>query len=98
MRGADIMFSLPALVFALLVAALFGGSALNLALVLGLTRWPVIARLVRAETLSLRETDFVRAAVARGTPPFALALLHLLPHVRTAALSATGIVFGGAPR
>jgi peptide/nickel transport system permease protein len=64
MRGADIVFSLPALVFALLVAALFGGSALNLALVLGLTRWPVIARLVRAQTLSLRETDFVRAAVA----------------------------------
>lgn len=96
MRTADIVLSLPALLFAILVAALFGGSALNLALVLGLSRWPVIARLVRAETLALRQTDFVRAAVALGTPPALLALRHVLPHARSAALSAAGIVFGGA--
>lgn len=96
MRLADIVLSLPALLFAILVVALFGGSAPNLALVLGLTRWPVIARLVRAETLALRESEFVRAAVALGTPPAAVAWRHVLPHVRTAALSATGIVFGGA--
>ncbi|MCW5734654.1 MAG: ABC transporter permease [Enhydrobacter sp.] len=96
MRAADIVVSLPALLFAILVAALFGGSAVNLALVLGLTRWPVIARLVRAEALVLRETDFVRASVSVGTPPIALAVRHIIPHASSAALSATGIVFGGA--
>ncbi|MFZ5782664.1 MAG: ABC transporter permease [Pseudomonadota bacterium] len=96
MRAADIVLSLPALLFAILVAALFGGSALNLALVLGLTRWPVIARLVRAETLALRRTDFVRAALALGTSTTAIATRHVLPNARAAALSAAGIVFGGA--
>lgn len=96
MRAADIVMSLPALLFAILVAALFGGSAVNLALVLGLTRWPVIARLARAETLALRRTDFVQAAIAVGTPPWRLALRHILPHAAPAALSAAGIVFGGA--
>lgn len=96
MRAADIVLSLPALLVAILVASLFGGSALGLALVLGLTRWPVIARLVRAEALALRGTDFVRAAVALGTPPVLLAMRHVLPHARPALLSAAGIVFGGA--
>lgn len=96
MRSTDIVSSLPALLFAILTAALFGGSATTLALVLGLSRWPVIARLVRAETLALRRADFVRAATSLGAPPTLIALRHILPQARIAALSATGIVFGGA--
>ncbi len=96
MRLGDIVLSLPALLFALLVASLFGGSALNLAFVLGLSRWPVVARLVRSETQALRHSDFVRGAVAVGTPPLRLATRHILPHVASAALPATGILFGGA--
>lgn len=90
------VLSLPALLVAILVASLFGGSSLNLALVLGLTRWPTIARIVRAETLSLRHSDFVRSSVAVGTRPVAIAFRHVLPHVSPTALAATGIVFGGA--
>jgi len=96
MRTADMVLSLPALLVAILVASLFGGSSLNLALVLGLTRWPTIARIVRAETLSLRHSDFVRSSVAVGTRPIAIAFRHILPHVSPTALSAIGIVFGGA--
>lgn len=96
MRTADMVLSLPALLVAILVASLFGGSSLNLALVLGLTRWPTIARIVRAETLSLRQSDFVRSSIAVGTRPVAIAFRHILPHVSPTALSATGIVFGGA--
>ncbi len=96
MRTADMVLSLPALLVAILVASLFGGSSLNLALVLGLTRWPTIARIVRAETLSLRRSDFVRSSVAVGSRPVAIAFRHILPHVSPTALSATGIVFGGA--
>jgi peptide/nickel transport system permease protein len=96
MRGADVVASLPTLVIAILVAALFGGSIPALVMVLGLTRWPLVARLVRVETASLRERDFVLAARALGATPLRVALRHVLPHAATAALAATGILFGGA--
>lgn len=96
MRITDIVHSIPALLFAILVAALFGGSTVNLAIVLGLTRWPLVARLVRAETLSLRQRGFVRAAISLGASPTAIAIRHILPHASVPALAAAGIIFGGA--
>jgi peptide/nickel transport system permease protein len=96
MRSADVVASLPTLVIAILVAALFGGSIAALAMVLGLTRWPLVARLVRMETASLRNRDFVLAAKALGATPLRITLVHVLPHAATAALAATGILFGGA--
>lgn len=96
MRMAEITASLPALLLAVLVAALFGGSAWNLALLLGLTRWPLVARIVRIEVRSLLGQDFLRAARALGAPPLHLARRHLLPHLAGPVLAAAGIVFGGA--
>jgi peptide/nickel transport system permease protein len=96
MRGADVVASLPTLIIAILVAALFGGSIAALAMVLGLTRWPLVARLVRMETASLRNRGFVLAAKALGATPLRVTLVHVLPHAATAALAATGILFGGA--
>ena len=96
MRGADVVASLPTLVIAILVAALFGGSVAALIAVIGLTRWPLVARLVRVEAASLRTREFVIAAHALGAPPFYVATRHILPHAATAALAATGILFGGA--
>ena len=65
-------------------------------MVLGLTRWPLVARLVRMETASLRNRDFVLAAKALGATRLRVTLVHVLPHAATAALAATGILFGGA--
>jgi peptide/nickel transport system permease protein len=96
MRLAEITASLPALLLAVLVAALFGGSAWNLALLLGLTRWPVIARIVRIEVRSLLGQEFLRAAWALGAAPFHVARRHVLPHLAAPVLAAAGIVFGGA--
>jgi len=96
MRSADVIASLPPLIIAILVAALFGGSLPALAMVLGLTRWPLVARLVRAETASLRQRDFVLAAKALGATPTRVVLVHVLPHAATVALAAIGILFGGA--
>jgi peptide/nickel transport system permease protein len=96
MRGAEITASLPALLLAVLVAALFGGSAWNLALLLGLTRWPVVARIVRMEVRSLLGREFLRAAWALGASPVHVARRHLLPHLANPVLAAAGIVFGGA--
>lgn len=96
MRAAEVTASLPALLLAVLVAALFGGSAWNLALLLGLTRWPVIARIVRIEVRSLLGREFLRAAWALGASPLHVARRHLVPHLAAPVLAAAGIVFGGA--
>ncbi len=69
MRGAEIVASLPTLLVAVLVAALFGGSMTALALVIGLTRWPLVARLMRIETLALLGQMHLRAARSRSVWP-----------------------------
>lgn len=96
MRTADIVASLPTLLLAVLAASFFGGSAALLALVLGLTRWTLIARLVRAETLTLARQQFLRAAVALGQGPLGIARRHVLPHLAAVTAPACGVVFGGA--
>lgn len=96
MRVAEITVSLPALLLAVLVSSLFGGSAWNLALLLGLTRWPMIARIVRIEVKGLLEREFLRAAWTMGASPLHVARRHLLPHLAPPVCAAAGIVFGGA--
>lgn len=96
MRLADIVASLPVLILAILVSALFGGSVAALALMLGLTRWPLVARIVRLETMSLRTREFVRAAVALGVHPLRIAVRHVAPPASSAALATSGVLFGSA--
>lgn len=96
MRVTEITASLPALLLAVLMAALFGGSSWNLALLLGVTRWPLIARIVRTETRALLARDFMRAAWALGVPPARIAWKHVLPHLAAPLRASGGIVFGGA--
>ncbi|CAH0200120.1 ABC transporter permease [Roseomonas sp. CECT 9278] len=96
MRLAEIVSSLPALLAAVLVAALFGGSGWHLALVLGFTRWPMVARILRAETQALLAREFLRAAWALGATPWQVARRHLLPCLAAPLLAGAGIVFGGA--
>jgi ABC-type dipeptide/oligopeptide/nickel transport system permease subunit len=67
-----------------------------LALVIGLTRWPLVARLVRIETLALLGRTHLRAAFALGATPLHVAQRHLLPHLAAPLGAAAGIVFGGA--
>jgi len=96
MRTGEIVASLPVLLLAILVAALFGGSNAALVVLVGGTRWPLIARLVRIETIALSARPFVRAAVALGASPWGIARRHLLPALAPGLAAASGIVFGGA--
>ncbi|WP_439572073.1 ABC transporter permease [Phreatobacter sp.] len=96
MRLADIAAGLPTLLVAILTVALFGGSTLAVALVIGLTRWPMVGRLVRVEVMALRQAEFIRAAEALGLSRLAIARRHMLPNVAAQAATATGILFGGA--
>jgi peptide/nickel transport system permease protein len=66
MRAADMFMAVPALFLILVVVALFGAGLVNTALVIGLVTWAHVARVVRAECLSLAARDFVDAARALG--------------------------------
>jgi len=73
--------SIPRLLVYLVCAALFPPSSLLLVLVLGATTWTGLARIVRAEMMSIRGSDLALGARAVGSRPLRVVLLHLLPQM-----------------
>ncbi len=90
-RLADMLFAFPGLLFAILISAVFGSTARELygglgrlllvATALSLVSWPLMARLVRSETLSIKARDFVMASQGLGASQFRIILRHILPNV-----------------
>ena len=90
-RLADMLFAFPGLLLAILVSAVFGAAARELyggmgrlllvAGALSLVSWPLMARLVRSETLALKGRDFVLASYGLGASGLRIILRHLLPNV-----------------
>jgi ABC-type dipeptide/oligopeptide/nickel transport system permease subunit len=78
MRLTDMMLAFPALLLALLLAAILGPGALTVIVALTLAGWPAMARTVRGEVLSLKEREFVVAARAQGAGAARVLLRHLL--------------------
>ena len=86
MRATEIVLVVPRFFLAVVVIALFGPGLDRMILVLGLTSWPVIARVVRAQTLSLARRDFVDAARGlRGASEARVVIRHVLPNAVPAA-------------
>jgi peptide/nickel transport system permease protein len=85
-RFTELFQSIPRFFLVLLVLALFGSGFQNMILVLGLTSWPTLARVVRAECLSLREREFVEAARSLGASNTRILVRHILPNVVPAAV------------
>jgi peptide/nickel transport system permease protein len=81
MRFTDVMLTLPALLLAMALVSVLRPSLLNILIVIGLVSWTGVARVVRAETLSMVGRDFVLAARALGAPPEKLIVRHVLPNV-----------------
>jgi peptide/nickel transport system permease protein len=81
MRLTDVMLTLPALLLAMAFVAVLRPSLLSILLVIGLVSWTGVARVVRAETMSMVERDFVMAARALGASPLRLIVRHVLPNV-----------------
>ncbi len=80
MRLTDIFFSFPALILAMAIAGALGPNLVNTMIAIAVVTWPVYARLARAQVLSLREREFVQAAIAIGTPTLRVLWRHLLPN------------------
>ncbi len=90
-RAADMLFAFPGLLLAILVSAVFGSAAreyyggmgrlLLVAGALSLVSWPLMARLVRGETLSIKSRDFIVASQGLGASHAQIIFTHLLPNV-----------------
>jgi peptide/nickel transport system permease protein len=86
MRIADIQLTLPFLIVAIAVLVVLGPGLGNLIIVLGLTGWVDFGRVVRSETLSLRQRDFIDAARASGASNVSIMWRHILPNTASVIL------------
>jgi peptide/nickel transport system permease protein len=89
MRFTDLMMAFPALLLAIVLAALLKPSLWIVAMVIALVNWVQVARIVYTETRGLVERDFIMAERSLGAGHFRILLVHILPH-----LMPTAIVWG----
>ncbi|MEN2995261.1 MAG: oligopeptide ABC transporter permease [Thermodesulfovibrio sp.] len=96
MRVVDVMLSFPTLFLILAVVAFLEPNIYIIMIVIGLTGWMDVARLVRAEVLSLKEREFVLAARAIGASSFRIIFKHILPNAIYPVIVAATFSVGGA--
>ncbi len=81
MRGNDLVFAFPALLIAIMITAVFGASALNAIIAIGIFNIPVFARLTRGGALSLWKREYILAARVSGKGAVRISLEHILPNI-----------------
>jgi peptide/nickel transport system permease protein len=96
MRFVDIMLCFPTFFLILAVIAFLEPSIWNIMIIIGLTGWMGVTRLVRADFISLRERDFVQAARAIGASDMRIIFLHILPNSMASILVAATLGIAGA--
>jgi peptide/nickel transport system permease protein len=94
MRLTDTWLALPALTFAIFLAAVVGPSELNIIVILGLVYWTRYARVIRGEVLSLKEREFVRLAIVAGCSKRTIMRKHILPNVINSAIVLATLMIG----
>ena len=80
MRLADVMLSVPSLLLAMVVMYTLGSSTVNLFVALSMVGWASVARVVRSQTRSLKESEYVEAAQSIGVSRFNIMRRHILPN------------------
>ena len=94
MRVTDAWLALPAIVFAIFLAALLGPSMWNIIIILGLVYWTRYARVIRGEVLTLRERDFVKLSEIAGASKLRVIKKHILPNVMNTATVLASLTVG----
>ncbi len=94
MRVTDAWLALPALVFAIFLAATLGPSLWNIIIILGLVYWTRYARVIRGEVLSLREREFVKLAEIAGARRWRVIRRHILPNVLNTTMVLASLTIG----
>jgi len=94
MRVTDTWLALPALTFAIFLAAVVGPSMWNIVIILAAVYWTRYARVIRGEVLSLRERDYVRLAIVAGCSKKTIMRRHILPNVLSSAIVLGTLMLG----
>jgi peptide/nickel transport system permease protein len=94
MRVTDAWLALPAIVFAIFLAAMVGPSMWNIIVILGAVYWTRYARVIRGEVLTLRERDFVKLAEIAGASKLRVIKKHILPNVMNTATVLASLTVG----
>lgn len=81
MRFVDIMYALPYILFVIILVVIFGRSPILLFVGIGCLEWLTMARIVRGQTLSLKQREFIEAAKAGGARPFTIIFRHIIPNL-----------------
>jgi oligopeptide transport system permease protein len=81
MRFVDIMYALPYILFVIILVVIFGRNPILLFVGIGCLEWLTMARIVRGQTLSLKEREFVEAARAGGAKPWTIIFRHIVPNL-----------------
>ncbi|MBE7733084.1 ABC transporter permease [Devosia faecipullorum] len=81
MRFVDIMYALPYILFVIILVVMFGRNPVLLFIGIGAIEWLTMARIVRGQTLSIKEKEFVEAARAGGVKPFTIIMRHIVPNL-----------------
>jgi ABC-type dipeptide/oligopeptide/nickel transport system permease subunit len=87
----DVVRSFPQLILALAIVAVLGPSLFNLIMALAVTSFPFYGRIARAQTLSLKESDFVKAAKAMGLGKSRMVFRHIIPNILTPIVVCVGM-------
>ena len=80
MRLADVVLSFPSLLLAMVIMYTLGDGITSIFIALAITSWAGVARVIRSETLTLRETEYVEAARSMGVKDFTIILRHVFPN------------------
>ena len=96
MRFVDIMLCFPTFFLILAVIAFLEPSIWNIMIIIGLTGWMGVTRLVRADFITLRERDFVKAAKTIGASDLRIIFMHILPNAMASILVAATLGIAGA--
>jgi len=88
MRIADLFLSIPGFILIILFLVVYGSSLSNLVIIVGLLSWPIMGRIARSQTMSLREREFVIAAKALGDSDISIMVREILPNIWPAIMPA----------
>ncbi|HQH51982.1 MAG TPA: ABC transporter permease subunit [Candidatus Hydrogenedentes bacterium] len=80
MRLVDILYSLPFVIFVIILTVFFGRNIVLLFMAIGAVEWLTMARIVRGQVMSLRQKEFIEAATIMGLPRYRVLLWHLIPN------------------
>jgi peptide/nickel transport system permease protein len=96
MRGVELFQTIPALIFLLTIVSILGPTLLNITLAIGFVSWNGLARLTRAEFLSLRERDFVAACHTIGMGNLRIIVNEILPNALPPVIVLSSLTIAGA--